>query len=223
VSVEQQLEWSAGPLPSGRHGLSRAYVSETQRTRLLGAALEVAGTASYRAMTVSAITRRAGISRKTFYELFEDREACFLAVYDRIAACGIAGMRRAAEPQRSWPEQVRAALQWLLEELAARPHEARVAFVEVFAAGSTALERRDATLAQIAPLFAPGEVGASALAPELVVGGLAEVLYTRVLRGRTRELPALLPDLLYCALAPFLGPGAAAKLAPTPPRRRRRA
>lgn len=229
MSQEQQLEWSAGPLPSGRHGLSREYVRETQRIRLLGAALEVAGTVGYAAMTVSAVTRRAGVSRKSFYELFDDREACFLAVYDRVVACGLDGVRAAYEGARGWPEQVRAALTWLLDRLGERPHEARVVFVEVYAAGETALERRDATLARLAPLFRPGaETPAgrdvdSELLPEAVVGALAEVIYTRVLRGRTRELPELLPDLLYCAYAPFVGPKRAATLAarPAAPRRRR--
>lgn len=224
MSVEQQLEWSTGPLPSGRHGLPREYVVETQRMRLLAAGLEVAGTAGYGAMTVSAITRRAGVSRKTFYELFDDREACFLTIYDRVVACGLEGVRTAYASERSWPLRIRAALTWLAQALAERPHEARVALVEVYAAGAAALERRDATLAALVPLFAaaPAADGASALLPEAAVGAVAEVLYARVLRGQARELPALVPDLLYCALAPFLGSAKAAKVAlgGPPPRRR---
>jgi AcrR family transcriptional regulator len=228
VSVEEQVEWSAGPLPSGRHGLSREYVLAAQRTRLLGAALDVAGTAGYAAMSVSAVTRRAGVSRKTFYELFEDREACFLAVYDRLVACALEGIRAAYDGERAWPERVRAMLTRLLGMLSERPHEARVAFVEVYAAGAAALARRDATLAQVAPLFdpdaksVPDRRARSPLLPEAVVGALAEVIYARVLRGQTRELPALLPDLQFCALAPFLGPTAAAQLAGTASASRRR-
>jgi hypothetical protein len=48
------------------------------------------------------------------------------------------------------------------------------------------------------------------LTAETIVGGIYEVVYTRVLRGEIRELPALLPDLTYSALLPYLGPEAAA-------------
>jgi AcrR family transcriptional regulator len=227
-TAEPQLEWSAGPLPSGRHGLSREYVLASQRTRLLGAAIQVAGTDGYAAMTVSAVTQRAGISRKTFYELFSDREDCFLATYDHVLTCVLRGMRQAYDAQDAWPAQLRAALAWLLETLASRPHEARVAFVEAFAAGPKPMVRRARAMRELTPLLEPGYAAAPAsvaiprLLPEATVGALQEVIAARVVEGRTRELPALLPDLLYCALAPFLGPVEAAALAAGKPAPRRR-
>ncbi|MGB2710495.1 MAG: helix-turn-helix domain-containing protein, partial [Conexibacter sp.] len=92
----QRVEAIATPLPSGRHGLPRAYVLASQRSRLIDAAVRVAGSDCYAAMTVTAVIAGAGVSRRTFYEFFEDREACFLAVLDSVYGRGLTGARAAA-------------------------------------------------------------------------------------------------------------------------------
>lgn len=220
----QHVEATAAPLPSGRHGLSREYVLATQRARLVAAAIRVAGTDGYAAMTVSAVIARAGVSRKTFYELFADREACFLAALDDVLGQARAGAREASaevgQPavEEVWAERLRRMLGWGLAALAANPHAARVAFVEVLAAGPRAIERRDAALGELARLIEPGYKAAPArvkiprLMPEAIAGALYEIARARVADGRVAQLPGLLPDLLYCALAPFLGPAVAAQL-----------
>ena len=215
------VEPISAPLPSGRHGLSREYVLATQRARLIEAAIRVAGTDGYTAMTVSAVIARAGVSRKTFYALFADREACFLAAYDVLLERARIGVRDAAAQldEAAWPERLAAILGWGLEALAANPHAARVAFLEVLAAGPEALNRRDNALHELARLLEPGYEAAPAdvdiprLMPEAIAGALYEIVRARVAAARTAELPTLLPGLLYCALAPFLGPAAAAALA----------
>ena len=200
-------------LPSGRHGLPREYVVNSQRARLLRAAVQIGGATGYASMTVSAIIREARVSRKTFYELFEDREDIFLAAYDRLTAQAIHAMRDAYAVDGAWPERLCRMLRDGLDALASHPREARFCFVEVLAAGPRALARRSATMRTFTEFLAPGyEIAGAArpripaLMPDAIVGALNEVLYEHVVSERTAELPDLLPDLLYCALAPFLGP-----------------
>jgi AcrR family transcriptional regulator len=219
------MEWTPGQLPSGRHGLSREYVAKSQRSRLLAAAVLIAGEDGYAGMTVSAVIRRAGVSRKTFYEFFQDREACFLAAFDGVLAEALKGVRDAYASTEAWPDRLRAVLDTSLDALAAHPREARLGFVEVLAAGPRALERRDAALREFMQFLEPGFDAAPAgtpvpqLMPEAIVGALYEIIYARVLHDRVAELPALLPELLFCALAPFVGPASAAEHAQSAPGR----
>jgi AcrR family transcriptional regulator len=213
---EEDVELLLSPLPSGRHGLPRETVVRSQRIRLLRAAVEVAASDGYAGMTVSAAIARASVSRKTFYELFADREDCFIAAYELVMERALAALEVAFARDAPWGARVRDGLAWALDALARHPDEARVAFVEVLAAGPRALERRDRFVARLALLLAggldaaPRGVAVPAPTPTAVVGGLSELIAAHVRRGAAEQLPAALPDLLYCALAPFLGPAAAA-------------
>jgi AcrR family transcriptional regulator len=192
--------------------------------------VRTAGEVGYAGMTVSAVIAAAGVSRKTFYEFFADREDCFLAAFDHLLERALAGARAAYEAGGDrWPDRLRALLAASLDALAAHPHEARLGFVEVLAAGPRALRRRDDALRRFMAFVTPGadavddQVAEATLIPEAIVGAVYEIIYSRVLQGRTAELPALLPELMFCILAPLLGPTAAAEHAAQPPPRRRRA
>jgi AcrR family transcriptional regulator len=76
----------AHQLPPGRHGLSRSFVAENQRERILAAVADVVSAASYAEMTVEGIIVTAGVSRRTFYEHFKNKDDAFLAAYDAITA-----------------------------------------------------------------------------------------------------------------------------------------
>ncbi|WP_183343088.1 TetR/AcrR family transcriptional regulator [Conexibacter arvalis] len=226
------MDWTPAQLPSGRHGLSREFVMNSQRTRLLGAAIVIAGAEGYAGMTVSAVIAKAGVSRKTFYEFFSDREDIFLAAFDLVVERALDGCRAAYEQEGSWTERLRRVLEQGLTALAEHPHEARMGFVEVLAAGPRALQRRDAAMREFMQFLAPGYDAAAErdgaerippLMPEAIVGAIFEIVYARVLQERTAELPELLEQLMYCALAPFLGPAEAAAEAAVGGERRRAA
>src|ERR1044072_9485639 len=68
-------------LPRGRHGLSPEAVTESQRGRILTAMVEVTAERGYADCRIADVIAYAGGSRKTFYELFSDKEDCFLAAY----------------------------------------------------------------------------------------------------------------------------------------------
>jgi AcrR family transcriptional regulator len=220
----QDLDWLLAPLPSGRHGLTREQVAHSQRLRLLSSAIAVAGSDGYAAMTVSAVIARANVSRKTFYEQFADREHCFLSAYELIVGRALAGIRAAYAIQAPWPDRLRAAIGWALHVLARHPSETRVAFVEVLAAGPRALGLRDRALHELTPLFVPGfdaappGVPIPASMPLAISGTFGELIGLQVRRGDVTQLPQLMPELLYCALAPFLGPVAAADAVASEPR-----
>ena len=125
--------------PRGRHNLPPEVVARSQRERLLEATMRIVAAKGYAATTVADLTREAGISRTTFYELFEDKEACFLAAYDNAVDVLVRQVVAAYESEERWPQRARAGLSALLELLAAEPELARLALVDIGAAGPAAV------------------------------------------------------------------------------------
>src|SRR5215475_4679396 len=111
----------------------------------------------YPAVTVEDVTGLAGVSRRTFYDLFADKEQCFLVAYDLLAQrllSEVAGAFAAGEQE--WPERVAAALRALAQLLSGQPALARFMIVEVLAAGRPALARRDEALTRFEAFLEPG-------------------------------------------------------------------
>lgn len=198
-------------LPPGRHGLPRSFVEANQRQRILDAVADVVSLVGYQAMSVEDVVSAAGVSRRTFYDTFKSKEAAFLAAYDEIGMRLVLAVKDAYEQSETFPEGVVACLRTFLEFTASVPHYADMCIVEVLAAGPPALERRNAVMKAMADLL---ELGAATmkdgitppkLTAETIVGGIYEVVYTRVLQGRTIELPQLLPDLAYSMMLPYVG------------------
>ena len=203
--------------PRGRHGLPREVVQQSQRERLLEATMRVVAEKGYGATTVTHLTREAGISRTTFYELFDDKEACFLAAYDDAVDKLVRRITAAYDAEDRWPDRARAGLAELLAALAADPAQARLAFVDVAAAGPAAQRRSRAAVQRLTPLFdegrdfAPGGRALPANASRLAAGAVVGLIADELIGGREDELPNLLSDLLFATLVAYLGPDAAAR------------
>jgi AcrR family transcriptional regulator len=195
--------------------LPRAFVVENQRARILSAVADVTSAAGYREMTVEAVIVTAGVSRRTFYEHFKGKDDAFLAAFDAVLAQLLSTVRDASEREKHGADRLRAGLAAFLDFVAREPAFARMCIVEALAAGSEAVKRRNAAMATFARIIDDNarELGAAldppALTAETIVGGIYEVIYTRVVRGDIRELPLLLPDLMWSALLPYAGPEAA--------------
>jgi AcrR family transcriptional regulator len=199
-------------LPRGRHGLTAADVATNQRERLLSSIAAACKEKGYPAVTVKDITQGAGVSRRTFYDLFSDKEDCFLVAYDMFVDSVFGALSAAyAAGGRSWPERLGAALRQLLDMCARNPALAHLAIVDVVAAGRAALARRDATLYRFSVFLEPGRTELPAAIADhepitaAAVGGVYAALYNRIQGGETEQLPELARDLHYCALVPFLG------------------
>lgn len=148
------------PLPRHRHGLTRAEITGSQRGRLVAATADVVAERGYAKTTVAAIAAGAGVSTKTFYEFFENKEAAFLAAYETIdlviqrmvAAAGDAADQASAGPAPRM--MIRAAIAEYLRTLAAEPAFTRMLVIEALGAGPRVLERRRQAFERIAAMIA---------------------------------------------------------------------
>jgi AcrR family transcriptional regulator len=203
--------------PRGRHKLPREVIERSQRDRLLEATIRLVAEKGYAATKIADLTAEAGISRTTFYELFEDKEACFLAAYERAAERLLGAVNTAYEAESSWPEAMRAALAVLLQALAAEPPLARLGLVDVGAAGPAAQQRYLAAVKRLTPLFeegrdfAPGGRALPANTSRMALGGVIGLISEAVLAGEAERLPEQLDDVLAAALRPYLGGEAATR------------
>ena len=145
----------AARIPS-RGGLGQDQVTEIQRSRLLVGAVGAIEEHGYAGTTVAHITQRAKVSRRTFYELFEDREACLAALIedvltlleDELAQAGLEGL--------PWRERVRGGLTAILGFFDREPALARVCVVQALRGGPRVLERREEIMAQLAGVIDEG-------------------------------------------------------------------
>jgi AcrR family transcriptional regulator len=204
--------------PQAYNGSIRAQLADLQRARLLSAMFDVATELGAGNVTVAQVTERSGVSRRTFYEIFEDREDCFLAAFEQALAFASERVLPAYRSCERWRERVRAALSELLSFLDEEPVVGRLLLVESLAGGPQALKRRGEVIAQITRAIDAGrtlkgtggaaKAGPAPLAAEGIVGGVLSVIYARLVRGRD-SLVGLLNPLMSMIVLPYLGAAAA--------------
>lgn len=185
---------------------------ENQRRRIFDSLAAVSAQKGYADVSVQDIISLARVSRRTFYDLFADKENCFLSAFETIAVRVFnevnTAYHAAGDP---WSRRLAAALQALTDLYASEPSLARLATVDVLAAGPEALARRDATLRQFTVFLEGGKPELPATVPNAdlmaraVVGGLWEAVYSYVRDDQAEDLGRLVPDLVYCALVPYIG------------------
>jgi AcrR family transcriptional regulator len=179
--------------------------------------VRVAAAKGFEATTVDDVIEVAGVTRETFYEMFEDKQACFLEAYDAVIDVLIAHVTSAFEAAdgEPWPDRIAAGLRGLVELLAAEADIARMAMVEVTAAGDDARERYRAALARFTPFLEEGRAYSGQgeeLPPDtarFAIGGATSMIFDEIRAGRGPELVRILPDLVFAVLMPYLGPEAA--------------
>jgi AcrR family transcriptional regulator len=193
------------------------YVSELQRVRLLDATFAVVAEDGYKRMTARRVSGRAGVSNKTFYDLFTDREDCFLAAFDQAVDQLASVVIPAYESEKEWAARVRAALGALLEFLDREPALRLLVFVEALGAGPRVLERRAGVLRDLESVVDQGLAGVKAgralppLTAEGVAGAAFSVIHTRLLEQRPGPLTELLSPLMATIVLPYRGHAAAAR------------
>jgi AcrR family transcriptional regulator len=206
-------------LPRGLHGLDRDVVTASQRTRLLEAVGRAVADKGYAGATIDDVVRGAGVSKKTFYEHFQDKEDCFVAAYEAASDELLERVREAQAAGDGWLERSRAGIRAYLRWIAGEPALARVFLIEVAAAGPRALERRvqlrDRYVDLMRDLQEAGRDELPAL-PRLptevfhaLVAAVDELVVRRIRESSATGLPELEPVLLYLHVALLAGPTAA--------------
>jgi AcrR family transcriptional regulator len=196
-------------------GVSRGQIGEIQRARLLSAAVGAIDELGYPGTTVAHITARAGVSRRTFYDLFENCEECLLSVLEDIAAQIQGELADANLEGLAWRERIRMGLWTILCFFDREPRLARICVVQSARGSQQVLERREALLERLAGVIDEGR-GESArveecapLTAEGLVGASVAILYTRLLKREREPLTDLLGQLMGMIVLPYLGPAGA--------------
>jgi AcrR family transcriptional regulator/DNA-binding MarR family transcriptional regulator len=216
------------PSRPARERLDRAEVAEIQRSRLIAAVIAAVEAQGYAGLTVGDVIACARISRKTFYDIFDGLEECFLeAVTDTHARAGeVAQTAYAGEPD--WRSGMRAALAEVLALMERERGLARLCVVETLVAGPRVQARRAEALQQLATAIDAGRAVAgshpvpSALTAQATAGGIASVLHTRLLREDPAPLTDLVAPFMSMVVMPYLGRAVAHEeaIAPGPQARR---
>jgi len=219
------MEAARHVLPRGRHAAPRAVVERSQRERLLEAMTVAVAERGYAGTAVADVLARAGVSRRTFYEHFANKGACFLAALelgvDRVMEAIDAAIAAAGHPYEAAVRGTGAYLDWLV----AHPAWARTFLIEALAAGPEALARRAAVHERFAEQYERIVAGARAVLPELpelprhrylaCVGATNELVCEHVRRHGVAGLrEAVAGPMLDVQLGLLVGDELAARLRP---------
>lgn len=183
--VSELLAGGQRELPRHPHSLAREVVTDTQRARLLAATATLVEAGGYSNLTVTGITKEAGVSTKTFYESFEHKDDAFLGLYVLLDAA-IAVFERAITETDDWQAALDLGVTSYVQMLATGSTVGRVLLIEAFGASPAIRRRRVRALNQFvdAILHAAETHGAPRLDRDLimgVVGAANELAYQHAL------------------------------------------
>ncbi len=199
--------------PARGSSRARVQVSEMQRSRLLSAAVVTVEELGWSGATVAHITSRARVSRRTFYDLFDNREDCLLAVLEDVVGEVERELAAADLDGLSWRERVRGGLWTILCFFDREPALARVCVAQALQGGPRVLARREEILARLARVLDEGRGdnarGCPPLTAEGLVGATFSIVYARLARGEREPLTSLLGELMGMIVLPYQGPAAA--------------
>jgi AcrR family transcriptional regulator/DNA-binding MarR family transcriptional regulator len=219
--VARGVRRAGDPRSAATTRIGHALVNDMQRSRLLAAAVSAVGEHGWEGASIERITQHAGVSRRTFYDLFKDREACLVAVLEGAVARITRELQAAELKGLSWSERVRSGLWVILCFFDREPGLARVCLVESRRGDHAALQYRQQIIQSLVEIVEEGRVessrdgqdGADGLVAQGVVGGVSEVLYSLLLNTRDKpssgSLSGLLGQLMGMVVLPYMGAAAA--------------
>jgi AcrR family transcriptional regulator len=206
------------PSPGRGAGPPDGTLPSPQWERILDATEKLVAERGCAGASIEAIVKEAGVSSVTFYEFFGDKEACFVAAFDRaveIVALDLA-VAAAGDPAAgglTWSEEVATGLRVLTKLIPAQVDRARLCLVEARTGGPELSARFDAALDRLGAKLREGRALPTA-SPDLPItheeataGALAWLLRERLETGGAEKLEALYPELIDIALAPYLRNG----------------
>lgn len=192
---------------AARRGASQERVIANQRERILGAVVQIVAERGYSELRVRDVAALAGVSTRTFYEIYDDKQDCFLDAHWMIARRSARNVLAAGAGAESFEQQMRAAFLAFTGQIAHRPRAARFALVEVLAGGEAARTQMRESHAiyekMLARSFAaaPDAIVVPPRMIEGIVAGVAQVCRAHLLAGRANELSEAAEELVDWALA----------------------
>ena len=186
-------------------------MEEHQRTRVVGAAIDVFAEKGYPGTTVDDLVNAARVGVGSFYALFGGKEECLVATYESVTAQARAEILAVAAPMPNWGTQVAVGLRVLLKWVQANPAAARIALIEIQTAGPIALRAYEETLDVIGDFLKRGREAAEFGRPlperleQTTVNGIAWLLHRRLSMGEGASLDPLFDELGELILEPYLG------------------
>jgi AcrR family transcriptional regulator len=189
------------------NGPGRDAVASNQRSRLLGAMIEAMTMYGYTDTSVAKLCKLAGVSKRTFYEQFENKEQCFLETYDIVLARASRRINASYRSQSTWIAGLHSAFETLAAEIAEQPKAVRLLALEAPQAGAAAQQRVQRTnlifQQMIASSFAqaPDEIALPPILIKGIVGGITRIVQLSIEEGVIEEPQALAEELLGWALS----------------------
>jgi AcrR family transcriptional regulator len=205
----------------------RIGVGEIQRARIIAAMGELVRERGAGGVTVAHVVARSGVSRRTFYELFEDREDCFLAAFDVAVVRASESVLPAYREPAGWRERVRAALEAMLAFLDVEPELGYLCVVGALGGGERALERRTRIVRRLVDAVHEGRTQGGGvgrprrLVAEGVIGAVLGVVHARLVERDGKPLLGFSSELMGMIVLPYLGAVEAERERRRPVRRRR--
>ena len=198
-------------LPRGRSALPAEQVAQSQRGRVMQAVVEVVAERGYPQTSVQDVIVRARVSRKAFYDHFEDKQEAFAAAHLLASEQLLERVSAAVQAVQTggWRGQLHAGVTAYLEGFVMAPAYATAFMVELLSAGHPLLDQRDLVLeryaanlavaAHVACAGADGAAGRPEPSYQALIGaaGAADELTTREIRaGRFDTLPGLVEPIM---------------------------
>lgn len=208
-------------MPLGRHGLAPDVVAAHQRDRLFAATVDLVAKRGYRNTSIDHIVKAARVGYVAFYDLFKGKEDCFFACFDRIVDEATEALEKAVAGESEWPRQMAAALAWLVDMIAAEPKRARIALIEVQAAGPDGYARYEQVVDRAVPKLREGRrlsdeaAQLSNTLEEAVLGGVLWIAHQQIVEGKLDDMEPLLQQAIQISLSPYIGEEDARALAAT--------
>jgi AcrR family transcriptional regulator len=187
------------PKPSDK--ASTTAPKRTQRERLVAAMIELSAQSGYGRTSVAQVSSHAGVSSATFYELFEDKEACLLAAY-RTATQEILGQMQLMDGGGNWREVATVMFAELLPALQSNPDAGRVLMIEARAAGPLLRKERKREFEGFEERIeqglrsTPSDADTLDIPSTAMVGAVRSIIVRRLRTHAEDELPSLAGDLL---------------------------
>jgi AcrR family transcriptional regulator len=203
VSIQRAASGLGAGARAPGSGYAGAAETGSHRERLIEAMAASIVEKGYRDTTVADVVRLARTSRRTFYEHFEDRDACFLALFGATNDAMMDEIAAAVHPDQPLEEQVDRAMDAYIDNVSKQPALYASFVRELPGLGQAGAERGLATLERFAAMLVALVDSGRAVQPELsarplpmdtaiiIVGGLRELAVISLQRGRdVRELRA---------------------------------